>query len=111
MPHFIRKNRGLVRKKLSNDEILDLINERINFPGKYYNDAKTFQNLEPLRKILEGLENQAPLFKPPKNGILTGRNLRNWFYDAVQAKILHSEHHRIAKALKVRKQLSQAKIQ
>lgn len=109
MPHFIRKNRGLFRKKLSNDEILDLINEKIKIPEKYYKDAKTFQNLEPLKKILERLENQTPWFKPPKNGILTGRKLRDWFHGVVQAKILKSEHHRIAKAVNVRKQLSQIK--
>jgi hypothetical protein len=109
MPHFIKKNRGLTRKKLSDEEMLDLINKKIDIPGKYYKNAKTFQDLEPLKEILESLENQTPIFKPPGNGILTGRKLRDWFHDAVQAKVLEREHHRIAKALKVRKQFSQAK--
>lgn len=109
MPHFIRKNRGLIRKKLGDEEILDLVNNKINIPGKYYKNAETFQDIEPLRKILENLENQTPVFKPPENGILTGRKLRAWFHNAVQTEVLKKEHHRIAKALKVRKKLSQAK--
>ena len=109
MPHFIKKNRGLIRKKLSDEEILDLINKKIDIPGKYYKKAETFQDLEPLKEILESLENQTPIFKPPGNGILTGRKLQDWFHDAVQAKILKSEHHRIAETLQVREQFSQAK--
>jgi len=108
-PYFIKKNKGLNRKKISDEEILDLIAEKINIPEKYYKEAKTFGDLKPLKKILEGLENQKPLFKLPGNGILTGRTLRDWFQDAIQAKVLMSEHHRIEKALKVRKQLSQVK--
>jgi hypothetical protein len=109
MPHFIRKNRGLVRRKLSGEEILDLINERIKIPEKYYNDAETLQDLKSLKKVLESLENQAHMYKPPENGILTGRTLQDWLHDAIQTKVLISEHHRIAQALKVRNQLSQAK--
>jgi hypothetical protein len=109
MPHFIRKNQGLLRKKLNDEELLDLINEKINIPEKYYNNAQTFQDLKPLKKILESLEDQAAMFKPPEKGILTGRTLRDWFHDAVRAKVLKSERRRIAQAFKVRKQLSQAK--
>ena len=108
MPHFIRKNKGMIRKKFSDEEILDLVNKKINIPGEYYKNAETFQDLEPLKKILESLENQTPVFKPPGNGILTGRKLRDWFNDAVQTKVLKSEHHRIARALETRKQFIHA---
>jgi len=108
-PYFIKKNKGLSREKINDETLLDLIGEKINIPEKYYNEAKTFGDLKPLKKFLEGLENQKPLFKMPENGILTGRTLRDWFHDAIQTKVLMSEHHRIEKALKVRKQLSQVK--
>ncbi len=108
MPHFIRKNRGLIRKKLSDEEILDLINKKINIPGKYHKEAKTFQDLEPLKEVLGDLKNKKYIFKPPGNGILTGRKLGDWFHDAVQAKVLKSEHHRIAETLQVREQFIQA---
>jgi hypothetical protein len=109
MPHFIRKNQGLVRRKLNDEEVLDLITKKIEIPEKYYKNAKTFQDVEPLKKVLERLEDQAPMFESPENGILTGRTLRNWVHDAIQTKVLISEHRRIAQALNVRKQLSRAK--
>jgi hypothetical protein len=109
MPHFIRKNQGLVRKKLNDEDILDLINKKIKIPEKYYNNAETFKDLKPLKKILKSLENQTPMYKPLENGILTGRTLRDWFHDAIRTKVLISEHHRIAQAFEIRSQLSQAK--
>jgi rRNA-processing protein FCF1 len=109
MPHFIKKNSGLTRKKFNDKEILDLINRKINIPARYYKNAETFKNLAPLKNIIENLEIQTPVFKPPGNGILTGRKLRDWFHNAVQAKILKSERHRIAKSLKVREQFNQTK--
>lgn len=109
MPYFIRKNRGLQRKKLSDEEMLDLIGEKINIPIKYYTDAKTFRDLGPLKEILEALEDQKPMFKPPGNGLLSARKLRDWFHEAIQAKVLASEHDRLTKALQIRQQFSQAR--
>jgi hypothetical protein len=111
LPHFIKINKGFSRKKLSDEEILDLLNNKIKIPGKYYKNAEAFQDLEPLKKILESIDNQAPVFKPPGNGVLTGRMLKDCFHDAVQAKILKNEHHRIAKALQIRKRFIQAKLE
>ena len=108
-PYFIKKNKGLNRKKISDEEILDLIGEKTNIPEKYYKEAKTFSDLKPLKKILEGLEKQKPLFKMPENGLHSDRKLSDWFHKAIQAKVLASEHHRIAKSLQVREQFRQAK--
>ena len=109
MPYFIRKNRGLQRKKLRDEEILDLVGEKIDIPGKYYKEAKTFRDVEPLRAILKELENQKPTFKPPVNGLLSTHQLRDCFHEAVQAKILAREHDRLTKALQIRLQFRQAK--
>jgi hypothetical protein len=109
MPYFIRKNKGFSRKKASDAEILDLVGEKINIPAKYYEEAKTFQDLEPLKIILKDLEHQNSLFKLPENGLYSGRKLRDWFHKAINAKVLASEHHRIARSLQVREQFRQAK--
>jgi hypothetical protein len=109
MPYFVRKNRGLKRKKLSNEELLDFISEKIDIPSKYHQDANTFRNLEPLRKIIKDLDDQNPMFKPLQNGLSTTRKLRNWLYEAVRAKILESERDRIEKTLQIRQQFSQTK--
>ncbi|MBW1752991.1 MAG: hypothetical protein JRJ46_07780 [Deltaproteobacteria bacterium] len=109
MPYFVRKNRGLQRKKLRDEDMLDLIGEKIHIPGKYYKKAKIFRHVEHLKAVLKGLENQKPTFKPPGNGRLSTHQLRDWFHEAVQAKILAKEHDRLTKALQIRLQFSQAK--
>jgi len=109
MPYFIRKNRGLRRKKLTDEEILDLVGATIDIPGKYYKEAKTFRNVEHLKALLKELENQKPIFKPPGNGLLSTQQLRDWFHEAVHAKILAKEHDRLTKALQIRLQFRQAK--
>lgn len=109
MPYFIKKNKGLQRKSLTDEEILDLIGAKISIPSKYYTDAKRFHDLEPLKKILEDLEDQKPILKPPRNGLLSAYKLRDWFQEAIQAKVLASERDFIKKSLQVRQQFSQAK--
>ena len=109
MPYFVRKNRGLQRKNLSNEEILDFVGEKIHIPERYYKEAETFGDLQPLQAILKGLEDEKPIYKPPANGLFTGRKLREWLHEAVHANVLASEHKRIAETLKVREQFSQAK--
>jgi hypothetical protein len=109
MPYFIRKNRGLRRIKLRDEEILDLIGAKIDIPEKYYKEAKTFRHVEPLKAILKGLENKKPTFNPPGNGLLSTHQLRDWFHEAVHAKISAREHDRLTRALQIRLQFSQAK--
>jgi len=109
MPYFVRKNRGLQRKNLSDEEILDFVGEKIHIPGRYHKEAETFGDLQPLQAILKGLEDEKPIYKPPANGLFTGRKLREWLHEAVHANVLASEHKRIAETLKVREQFSQAK--
>lgn len=109
MPYFVRKNRGLRRKKLSDEEILDLIGAKIDIPGKYYKDAKTFRHVKHLKAVLKELENQKPIFMPPGNGLLSTHQLRDWFHAAVHAKILAKEHDRLTKALQIRLQFRQVK--
>ena len=109
MPYFIRKNKGMCSKKLKDEEILDLIGEKIDIPGKYYKEAKTYRHVEHLQAVLTGLKNQKPIFKPPGNGLLSTHQLRDWFHEAVQSKILAKEHDRLTKALQIRLQFSQAK--
>jgi hypothetical protein len=109
MPHFIRKNKGLNRKKLTDEEILDFIGQKINIPESYYQEAKAFMDFAPLKKILKNLENQTPVLESPGNGLMSGRNLRDWFCNAVHAKVLADEYDRIRKSLQVRQQFSRIK--
>jgi hypothetical protein len=94
---------------LNDEEMLDLIREKVNIPARYFKEAETFQNLEPLKEILKDLEDQKPIFKLPENGLYSGPALRDWLDKAVHAKVLASEHHRIAEALQVRERFSRSK--
>ena len=109
MPYFIKKNRGHQRTKLSDEDILDLIGEKINIPEKYHKEAKAFHDLEPLKQVLRDFEDQKPIYNLPEDGLYSGAKLREWLHDAVHANVLASEHKRIAETLKVREQFSQAK--
>ena len=109
MPYFIKKNRGLNRNKLRDEEILDLVSAKIKIPGKYYIEAKAFQDSKPLKEIFKGLENQKPIFKLPDNGLYPGQKLLGWLHEAIHAKVLASEHNRIAETLQVRERFSQTK--
>jgi hypothetical protein len=109
MPHFIKKNKGLNRKKLSDEEMLDLIGQKINIPESYYQEAKTFTDIEPLKEILKNIENQPPCPELPGNGLTSGRNLQDWFRNAVHTKVLADEVDRITTSLQVRQQFSRIK--
>jgi hypothetical protein len=109
MPHFIKKNKGLSRIKLSDEAILDLIGEKINIPEGYHQEAKMFMDIEPLKKILKNIENQTPILEPPGNGLTSGYKLRDWFRGAVHAKVLSDEVDRITKSVQVRQQFSRIK--
>jgi len=111
MPYFIKKNRGLQRNKLSDEDLLDLVGEKINIPEKYREEAEAFHDLEPLQAILKGLKDEKPIYKPPGSGLFTGRKLREWLHEAVHAKVLASERNRIAETLQVREQFSRAKLE
>ncbi len=109
MPYFIKTNRGWQRTKPSDEDILDLVGEKIKIPASYFKEAKTFQDLDPLKEILKDLEDQKSILKLPENGLYSGSKLRDWLHKAVQAKVFASEHRRIAEALQVREQFRQAK--
>ena len=86
------KTEGCSAINLSDEEILDFVGEKIHIPGRYYKEAETFGDLQPLQAILKGLEDEKPIYKPPVNGLFTGRKLREWFHEAVHANVLASEH-------------------
>jgi hypothetical protein len=109
MPHFIKKNEGLNRKKLSDGEVLDLIGRKITIPASYYQEAKTFMDIAPLKKILKNIENQMPILERPKDGLTSGEKLRDWFRNAVHAKVLADEYDRVTTSLKVRQQFCRIK--
>lgn len=110
MPHFIKSRRGLKRRKANQEEILDLIAEKIDIPEKYYKDALSFSDLKPLVKTHEEwVEDE--IFNPPLTGLLPAGQLRDWLHQAMHVKILAEEKNRVEKAIQVRRQLSGTRSQ
>lgn len=109
MTYFIKKKRGLERRRLSEEEILDFIEEKIDVPPGYYERAKTFLDTEPLRKMLIDLDIQEPTPEPPPSGLLWACELRAWFRKALFARIVHSKKESLRNALHVREQFRNTK--
>ena len=109
MPHFIRKNKGLHRRQLSDEEILDLIGQKIDVSKSYYQEAKAFVEVAPLKEILKNIEKQTLISKPPANGLTSGRKLRDWFRNAVHEKVLADEVDHIRESIRVRQQFRRIK--
>jgi hypothetical protein len=109
MTYFIKKNRGLERRRLSEEEILDGIGEQIDIPLEYYERAKTFLDTEPLKRMLSDLEQQETTPGPLQTGLLSARELRTWIRKAVFAKIVHRERQGLKQALQLREQFRNTK--
>jgi hypothetical protein len=110
MTYFIKKNRGLERRRLDEEEVLDVIGKKIDVPSTYYERAKTFLDTEPLKRMLGDLEQQETPPEPLQTGLLSARDLRTWIRKAVFAKIVHRERQGLKQSLQVREQFRNTKI-
>jgi hypothetical protein len=109
MPYFIKKNRGIERKRLREEEILDLVGEKIDVPKRYYEEARAFLDTDILKEMIESIEKREVQIEPPRNGLQSAHELREWFIKALDVKILEREYERLKQALEIRKQFSQTK--
>ncbi|MFQ5848700.1 MAG: hypothetical protein ACE5IQ_13650 [Candidatus Methylomirabilales bacterium] len=99
MPHFLRRSRSLERRKLSEDEILDLIVEKVHIPEKYYDQATTFLDTGPLRRILGEVEETMTRIDPPEDGLMSAHKLREWLVKTLEVKIVSGEKERLRRVL------------
>ena len=106
MPHFLRRNKGLERRRRSEEEILALIREKINIPRRYYENATKFLDPDGLLAVLGNLEGQGAI--PLKDGLISAGELRDWLRKAVEVKIVDREKHPLRQALREREQFGEA---
>lgn len=99
MPYFLRRSRSFERRKLSEDEILDLIVEKVRIPKRYYDQATRFLDAEPLRSLLDDLAERRTRIDPPEDGMMPARQLREWLVKALEVKILNREKERLEQIL------------
>jgi len=99
MPYFLRRSRSLERRKLSEEEILDLIVEKIHIPKRYYDQATRLLDAGPLRSLLDELEAKIPRIDPPEDGLISAPKLRGWLVKALEVEILNGEKARLKHVL------------
>lgn len=99
MPHFIRGHRGLERRRLSEGEILDLIERKASIPARCYDEARALLDPESLRGVVKELEKQGTAIAPLKDGLTSARRLGEWLQRAVEQRILEGEKARLRQAV------------
>ena len=108
MPYFIKKNRGLERKKFDREEVLKLIAEKVDIPQKDYERSNTFFDLRPLQEALQELDKFDSQFVLPEDGMISSGELSNWLYKALEAQIISEERTRLKAEVLKREQLVEA---
>jgi len=108
MPYFIKKNRGLERKKFGREEVLKLIAEKVDIPQKDYQRSNTFFDLRPLQEALQELDKLDSKFVLPEDGMISSGELSNWLYKALEAQIISEERTRLKAEVLKREQLVEA---
>jgi len=105
MPYFIKKNRGLERKKFGREEVLKLIAEKVDIPQKDYERSNTFFDLRPLKESLQELDKLDSKFLLPEDGMISSRELSNWLHKALEAQIIGKERTRLKAEVLKREEL------
>jgi hypothetical protein len=108
MPYFIKKNRGLERKKFGREEVLKLIAEKVDIPQKDYERSNTFFDLRPYQEALQELDKLDSKVVLPEDGMISSRELSNWLYKALEAQIIGKERTRLKAEVLKREQLVDA---
>ncbi len=109
MPYFIKKNNGVYKQSLDEAKILDLLEEKINIPSKYYAAAKALTDVKPLRNILNSLKNIDYSLEPLKGGLLPCGELRDWCRHMLLVKLFEKEQKQLKQAIQMRKNFNQTK--
>ena len=108
MPYFIKKNRGLERKKFSRQEILKLVAEKADIPPRDCDSSNAFFDLRPLREALRELERLGSKFVLPEDGIISCGELNRWLNEALESQIVAEERNRLREEVLKREQLEEA---
>ena len=69
LPHFLRRA-GLGRRRLGEGEILDLLGERLRVPARFFDQARAWLDVKPLKTALERLESANLESRPPPEGLV-----------------------------------------
>ncbi len=105
LPHFVRRGKSLDRRRLTQEELLDLIGKRVGIPGGSAELEAKRSGPGFVRRILADLEQYRPTVEPPAEGLMPARALGSWLSRALEARILEEERQRLAQILNAQERL------
>jgi hypothetical protein len=109
MPYFIRKGRGFERRRLDDEELLDLICSKIDTPRSFLERADEVLDSGPLLQRLNDLVRLEQTVEPLQEGPVSGGALRQWLHKALGVQIVHREQDRLKQELHERERCGEAK--
>ena len=109
MPYFIRKSRGLERRQLSDEELLDLIYGKLDIPQSFIEQVDKALDSRPLLQRLNDLDKLEQTIELPPEGPITGEALRQWLHKALESQIVNRERARIGQELREREEFGESK--
>jgi hypothetical protein len=109
MPYYIRKGRGLERRPLSDEDLLDLVRSKLDIPPGFIEQVDRVLDSKPLLKRLNDLDKLGQTIELPPDGPITGEALRQWLRKALESQIVNRERCGIEQELREREQISESK--
>ncbi len=100
MPHFLRRSRSFAREELDPEQILQLISEKIRVPRHFSQRAGDVTGVAALKHHIATLASLVNDPGPPPAGLMPARQLKQWFFQALKAKIAGQERARLTEAMK-----------
>ena len=107
MPYFVRKGRGLERRGLKDEELLDLIGNKLDTPSRFLEQADKALDSGPLLQRLHTLEQLEQTIEPLQDGPLPGDVLRQWLYKALEVHMINRESARLQQELRERERIGE----
>ncbi len=105
MPHFIRKKNRLRRKRITGEEILDLIWRKVSIPARFHDEAARLCDTASIKKELRNFAGPM-VSEEPLSGLVPAQMFRQWFLRALESRIVEREKSRLADLLYNREKFS-----
>ncbi len=110
MPHFIRSSKiSFAGRRAKKEGVLDTIGERLHVPERYYRQAQDFMDTRQMLRSLKKIEGKKRFLQPPGDGMISGRDFRQWLYRALSDRILAEQAGGLKRALSMRSQFQEVK--
>jgi hypothetical protein len=109
MPYFVRKNKGLQRRRQNDEELLELVCGKIDVPADFVEKAEKYLDTAPLLQRLRDLARLEQTVEPLREGTITGETLRRWVRKALEARMVKQEMARVEQKLRERELLGESR--